>query len=101
MAKKENDIYLGGGANINVKAAKVVTLHNNLKLITIGDGAVSLDVKIEADFDSIPEKYHEVFLNMLSSKYLDTVSFGDNPFSMCVPPPKKKWWQFWKTSVNI
>ena len=101
MAKKENELYLGGGANINVKAAKVVTLHNNLKLITIGDGAVSLDVKIEADFDSIPEKYHEVFLNMLSSKYLDTVSFGDNPFSMCVPPPKKKWWQFWKTSVNI
>jgi hypothetical protein len=101
MSKKENELYLGGGANINVKAAKVVTLHNNLKLITIGDGAVSLDVKIEADFDSIPEKYHEVFLNMLSAKYLDTVSFGDNPFSMCVPPPKKKWWQFWKTSLNI
>ena len=101
MGKKESELYLGGGANINVKAAKVVTLHNNLKLITIGDGAVSLDVKIEADFDTIPEKYHEVFLNMLSSKYLDTVSFGDNPFSMCVPPPKKKWWQFWKANVNI
>jgi hypothetical protein len=101
MGKKENELYLGGGANINVRAAKVVTLHNNLKLITIGDGGVSLDVKIEADFDTIPEKYHEVFLNMLSSKYLDTVSFGDNPFSMCVPPPKKKWWQFWKASVNV
>ena len=101
MGKKENELYLGGGANINVKAAKVVTLHNNLKLITIGDGAISLDVKIEADFDTIPEKYHEVFLNMLSAKYLDTVSFGDNPFSMCVPPPKKKWWQFWKANVNI
>lgn len=101
MGKKENELYLGGGANINVKAAKVVTLHNNLKLITIGDGALNLDVKIEADFDSIPEKYHEVFLNMLSAKYLDTVSFGDNPFSMCVPPPKKKWWQFWRANVNI
>jgi hypothetical protein len=32
---------------------------------------------------------------------LDTVSFGDNPFSQCVPPPKKKWWQFWKANVNI
>jgi hypothetical protein len=101
MTKKERELYLGGGANINVKAAKVVTIHNNLKLMTIGDGAVALDVKIEADFDSIPEKYHEVFLNMMSAKYLDTVSFGDNPFSQCVPPPKKKWWQFWKTSVNI
>ena len=101
MAKKESELYLGGGANINVKAAKVVTIHNNLKLITIGDGTIGLDVKIEADFDSIPEKYQEVFLNMMSAKYLDTVSFGDNPFSQCVPPPKKKWWQFWKTNVNI
>jgi len=101
MAKKESELYLGGGANINVKAAKVVTIHNNLKLITIGDGAINLDVKIEADFDTIPEKYQEVFLNMMSAKYLDTVSFGDNPFSQCVPPPKKKWWQFWKANVNI
>jgi hypothetical protein len=101
MAKKESELYLGGGANINVKAAKVVTIHNNLKLITIGDGAINLDVKIEADFDTIPEKYQEVFLNMMSAKYLDTVSFGDNPFSQCVPPPKKKWWQFWKANLNI
>jgi hypothetical protein len=101
MGKKESELYLGGGANINVKAAKVVTIHNNLKLITIGDGAINLDVKIEADFDTIPEKYQEVFLNMMSAKYLDTVSFGDNPFSQCVPPPKKKWWQFWKANVNI
>jgi hypothetical protein len=101
MAKKESELYLGGGANINVKAAKVVTIHNNLKLITIGDGAINLDIKIEADFDTIPEKYQEVFLNMMSAKYLDTVSFGDNPFSQCVPPPKKKWWQFWKANVNI
>ena len=96
MAKKnENEIYLGGGANINVKKASLVSVHNNLKLITIHDGAISLDVKIEADFDTIPEKYHEVFLNMMSAKYMDAVSFGDNPFSMCVPAPKKRWWQFW------
>jgi hypothetical protein len=60
-----------------------------------------LDIKIEADFDTIPKKYHEVFLNMISTKYLDSVSFGDNPFSLCQPPPKKKWYQFWKASVNI
>ena len=101
MSKNENEIYLGGGANINVKKASIVTVHNSLKLITISDGAIALDIKIEADFDSIPEKYHEVFLNMVSAKYLDSVSFGDNPFSLCVPTPKKKWWQFWKASVNI
>jgi hypothetical protein len=101
MSKKETDIYLGGGANINVKKASIVSVYNSLKLITPNDGAITLDIKIEADFNTIPEKYHEVFLNMVSAKYIDSVSFGDNPFSLCVPTPKKKWWQIWKASVNI
>jgi hypothetical protein len=101
MSKKETDIYLGGGNNINVRTASIVSVHNSLKLITPQDGAIQLDIKIEADFDTIPKKYHEVFLNMISTKYLDSVSFGDNPFSLCQPPPKKKWYQFWKASVNI
>jgi hypothetical protein len=101
MSKKETDIYLGGGNNINVRTASIVSVNNSLKLITPNDGAITLDIKIEADFDTIPKKYHEVFLNMLSTKYLDSVSFGDNPFSLCQPPPKKKWWQIWKASVNI
>lgn len=101
MSKKETDIYLGAGNNINVRKASIVSVYNTLKLMTITDGAIQLDIKIEADFDTIPEKYHEVFLNMVSTKYLDSVSFGDNPFSQCVPPPRKKWYQFWKASVNI
>ena len=96
MAKKETDIYLGGGNNINIKTASIVSVHNSLKLITPNDGAISLDIKIEADFNTITEKYHEVFLNMVSAKYVDSVSFGDNPFSLCIPSPKKKWYQFWK-----
>jgi hypothetical protein len=39
---------------------------------------------------------HEVFVNMLTSKYLGVASFGDNPFSHCEPTTKKHWWQFWK-----
>ena len=101
MSKKETDIYLGAGNNINVRKASIVSVYNTLKLMTITDGAIQLDIKIEADFDTIPEKYHEVFLNMISAKYLDSVSFGDNPFSQCIPQPKKKWYQFWKASVNI
>jgi hypothetical protein len=99
MAKKETDIYLGGGSNINVKTASIVSVHNSLKLITPNDGAISLDIKIEADFDTIPVKYHEVFLNMVSAKYVDSVSFGDNPFSLCTPAPKRKWYQFWKSKI--
>ena len=101
MSKKETDIYLGAGNNINVRKASIVSVYNTLKLMTINDGAIQLDIKIEADFDTIPEKYHEVFLNMVSAKYIDSVSFGDNPFSQCLPPPRKKWYQFWKASVNI
>ena len=101
MSKKETDIYLGAGNNINVRKASIVSVYNTLKLMTITDGAIQLDIKIEADFDTIPEKYHEVFLNMVSAKYIDSVSFGDNPFSQCIPQPKKKWYQFWKASVNI
>ena len=99
MAKKETDIYLGGGSNINVKTASIVSVQNSLKLITPDDGAITLDIKIESDFDSIPVKYHEVFLNMVSTKYLDAVSFGDNPFSLCTPAPKRKWYQFWKSKI--
>jgi hypothetical protein len=99
MAKKETDIYLGGGSNINVKTASIVSVQNSLKLITPDDGVITLDIKIESDFDSIPVKYHEVFLNMVSAKYLDAVSFGDNPFSLCTPAPKRKWYQFWKSKI--
>ena len=92
----DNEIYLGGGSNINIRTASIVSVQNSLKLITPEDGVITLDIKIEADFDTIPKKYHEVFLNMVSSKYIDSVSFGDNPFSQCLPPKKKKWYEFWK-----
>ena len=97
MGKDEKgEIYLGGGNNLTCKTSHLVSTHNSLRLITIGDGAIELDIKIEADFGSIPDKYQEVFMNMFSAKYLDSVSFGDNPFSKCVPQPKKKWYKFWK-----
>ena len=93
---EKGEIYLGGGTNLTCKTSQLVTTHNTLSLVTIGDGTIQLNVKIEADFDNIPQKYQEVFMNMFSAKYLDAVSFGDNPFSLCVPTPKKKWYQFWK-----
>ena len=92
----DNEIYLGGGCNINIRTASIVSVPHSLTLITPEDGVINLDIKIEADFDTIPKKYHEVFLNMVSSKYIDSVSFGDNPFSQCLPPKKKKWYEFWK-----
>jgi hypothetical protein len=95
MEKNNNEIYLGGG-HLNIQSASYVQTYNSLQLITPDDGSIELNVEIKADFSKIPEKYHEVFLNMFSSRYIGTTSFGDNPFSICKPPLKKKWYQFWK-----
>ena len=93
---KDTEIFLGGGNNIEMKSSRMVTAYQSLYLTTPTDGTISLSVKIEADFSTIPDEYQEVFMNMMSVKYLNRVSFGDNPFSQCLPAPKRKWYQFWK-----
>jgi hypothetical protein len=90
------EINLGSGNNLMMNTSKLVTCHEILTLVINGKSSISLDVKIQADFDTIPEEYHEIFLNMMTSKYCKTASFGDNPFSKCQPAPKKRWYQFWK-----
>ena len=94
--ENKSEINLGGGTNLIMTTSRLVTCNETLTLITPNDGAIQLDVKIQADFNTIPEQYHEVFLNMLTSKYSNKASFGDNPFSVCQPKPKRKWYQFWK-----
>ena len=84
-----------GNDYINVKASSIVTLNEHFIIYTT-EGPIDLKVDIKADFDEIPKKYHEVCLNMLTSNYVNKVSFGDNPFSECKPLPKRKWYQFWK-----
>jgi len=96
MKENKSEIYLGGGNNLVMNTSKLITCYETLTLVTMGDSAIPLEIKIQADFDTIPEKYHEIFLNMISAKYLKTTSFGDNPFSQCIPAPKKRWYQFWK-----
>lgn len=96
---KEHEIYLGAGNNMSMKASRLVSTYQTLYLTTPEDGTISMNIKIEADFDTIPEAYQEVFMNMISVKYLNRVSFGDNPFSQCLPAPKKRWWQFWKNKT--
>jgi hypothetical protein len=91
-----NEIFLGGGSALSMKASMVVGASETLTLMT-QKGAIDLNIKVEADFSAIPEEYHEVFLNMMSTKYYGKVSFGDNPFSKCLPIQKKRWWQIWRS----
>jgi hypothetical protein len=85
-----------GNDYVSVKASSIVTLHEHFTVFT-HEGSVDLKVDIKADFADIPQKYHEVFLNVLTAKYLNKVSYGENPFSQCKPIPKRKWYQFWKS----
>lgn len=90
-----SEVNLGQGSNYLVKTTKPVTMWDSLTVVN-GSKTLVLDVKIEADFDTIPEEYQEVFLNMMTTKYYGRASFGDNPFSQCQPAPKRRWWQIWK-----
>jgi hypothetical protein len=83
-----------GSDFINIKTTDTVTMYETFSLTT-EDGVINLDVKINADFQNIPKQYHEVFLNVLTSKYLNKVSFSDNPFSECKKKERKRWWNFW------
>jgi hypothetical protein len=96
---KDTEINLGSGNNMEMKSSRMVTTYQVLYLTTPTDGTIPMTIKIEADFDTIPEEYQEVFMNMISVKYLDRVSFGDNPFSQCLPAPKRRWWQIWKSKT--
>jgi hypothetical protein len=91
---KKDDFNIGGD-HIDVRTSSIVTMNESFTLMC-DDGPVYLDVNITADFATIPVKYHEVFINILTSKYLNKVSFSSNPFSACKVPDVKKWWQFWK-----
>ena len=96
MNENKNEIYLGGGANLVMNTSKLITCYETLTLVVNGKGGIPLEIKIQADFDTVPKEYHEVFLNMISAKYLKTTSLGDNPFSQHISVSKKRWWQFGK-----
>ena len=95
MSKRQGEFHLGNGDFMNIKSSQIVKLKEQFTIFT-EEGPVSLNVDVSADFAEVSEKYHEIFFNVLSSKYLNKVNFGDNPFSECRPLVKKKWWMFWK-----
>lgn len=80
---------------LNVQSTLEVTLDQRMLLFT-ADGAIEVTMIIKSDLKDVPEKYREVVLNMITSKYLNKVSFSDNPFSICKEPHKAYWWEFWK-----
>ena len=98
--KNVQEVFTDNGY-LNLVTSQTVETKNLLK-VKVGDNKYeTLEVKIIADFSTIDEKYHEIFFNIISAKYLESVSFGDNPFSRCLPVPKRRWWEFWKANLHI
>lgn len=64
-----------------------------------GNKTVDLEVQIKANFEKIPEQYHQTFLSMMSARYGGIVKLYDNtevlPFQR-IEQSKKRWYQFWK-----
>lgn len=89
------NVNIGGGDFLQVKSSTIVKLKEYFIVYT-EDGPIELSVDISADFKSIDPKYHEIFFNVISAKYMNKVSYGDNPFSECKPSQKRKWYEFWK-----
>lgn len=89
------DLHLGGTSYVNIKASTLVRVHEVFEIFT-SEGPIKMVAEVSVDLANIPQNYHEICLNVLTSKYLNKVNFGDNPFSDCKPVVKRKWWQFWK-----
>ena len=94
-----NKEYYLKADNVNVKTATTVNMSEQFTLTT-SDSTYDLIVNISADLSGVPVEFHEVFVNMLTSKYINKVSFGDNPFSQCLNNKKNNWWKFWNKKIK-
>jgi hypothetical protein len=94
---KAGQFHIGDGAHLIVKSSTIVEMHDYLKLMTGEGSTIILDVEIKADFDNIPQEYHDIFCQMMAVRYGGLVNIWDNNRPFVNPNPKeKKWWQFWK-----
>lgn len=72
-----------GDSYLSIKSSYAVELKEEFVIFT-KDGAISLEVDIVADLANVPEEYRSVFINMLTSKYMNKASVVNNSFYMGV-----------------
>lgn len=95
--EKQGEFHIGNGSHLTVKSSTIVEMHDYLKLMTGDAKAITLDVKITADFEKIPKEYHQLFMQMMSVRYGGIVNIWDNTQPFTKPEvKKKKWYQIWK-----
>jgi hypothetical protein len=95
--KEEAEFHIGDGKHLTMKQTTIVSMKDQLTLVTGEAKGISLDVEIKADFDKIPPHYHQLFMQMMQIRYGGLVNIWDNtqPFTPIEKQPRK-WYQIWK-----
>ena len=94
---KPGEFHIGNGSHLVIKSSTIVEMHDLLKLAIDDNDTLILDVEIKADFEKIPQEYHELFCQMMMVRYGGIVNIWDNKLPFAKPEvKKKKWWQIWK-----
>lgn len=92
-------ITVGEFCQYNFKSSSLVEMKEEFSILT-DEGEITLDVSITADFEEIPEEYREIFINMMTTKYMNRVVLSDNLFSKYKKSPKRTWFQKFKALWN-
>jgi hypothetical protein len=90
----KSELYIGGGNTLVVKSSYVVEMKDELKLLKSDHSSVNLTVKIMANFENVPDEYHQVFVQIMSARYGGSINCYNNIRPFEIPKPKnKKWYQ--------
>jgi hypothetical protein len=79
MKDVNKDIKINDISFVSVKSNLIVEMNENLVLVTKEDTQI-LEITVRANLETVPEKYREIFINMLTSKYFNKVTLDENPF---------------------
>lgn len=95
--KEEAEYHIGDGKYLTMKQTTTLEMKDQLRLMTGEGKGITLDVSIKADFEKIPQQYHQLFMQMMSVRYGGMVNIWDNTQPFTKPEvKKKKWYQIWK-----
>jgi hypothetical protein len=87
---KQKIVQVGDYTQYKVKISSIVEMTEEFTILS-DDGEIKLEVTISADFEEIPEKYREIFINMMTTKYMNRASLTTNLYSQYKPIPQKSW----------
>jgi|694.fasta_scaffold01094_49 hypothetical protein len=102
MAKvnsKQGQYHIGNGQHLTVKSSYTVQMKDHLMLFT-GDASypiIELPIEIKADFEKIPNEWHQILIQMMMVRYGGVVRCDNNTKPFEVPfKTKRRWYNFLK-----